>query len=543
MTNRAPASLPAEAELPFAILASFFFFLARRPVSGSNGHYLSTRLRGLKSLTPVLEQTNLPENARRVLRDLEVTTPVSFQRKSRALQLGMLTVSRGEIDYPSDYVVTGQSPSWSRGELGAVHLVLGASIGIGDEITLFPLVRWLKELGAERVVLFTAYAKLWDSVVGVDEVRVYSEHRELLEVLRSSADLIVLADFEKPGLSPIMAREPSVKRYLEIALGAENAVVVDRPARCAHSFRMPTEKLINYYHGLDEIARWLHFRVAPEERFTNLRHVGASKATDALTIFFSPFTSKFDPSSIFWARLLVQVLAQVGTQPVRLRVDAGANLSTQAFAEVMRQSLTARCGGNVQVEVARGEGRQTLPLDALWRELEQANVVICTDSFVAHAAPLCGCCTLVLAGSELTNWRVPSPSSFYFDGASPVDELAAALARVVETFRPAGEPVKPPRALLQAGKRLLDSTARLRGALGEGELPLLEQYRRFVEDYELSVDGLSGWPREFGELLSDVDYSAGWRSSREGDAELLRYLQNRLDTWQNSNLYKFLRLS
>ncbi len=543
MTSRATASLPAEAELPFAILASFFFFLARRPVSGSNGHYLNTRLRGLKSLTPVLEKTHLPENARQVLSELEVTTPASFQRKSRALQLGMLAVSRGDIDYPSDYVVTAESPRWDDAQLDVVHLVLGASIGIGDEITLFPLVRWLKGVGAKRVVVFTAYEKLWDGVAGVDEVRVYSEHRELLSVLRGSADLIVLADFEKPGLTPIMAREPTVTRYLEIALGAESAVLLDSSSRSAHAFRMPTEKLINYYHGLDEIARWLQFPVIPEERFIKVRRASSPKLAEHLTIFFSPFTSKFDPSSIFWARLLVQVLAKLGPETVRLRLDAGANLSTQAFAEVLRQSLVARCGGNVQVEVARGDGRQNLPLDALWSELERANVVICTDSFVAHAAPLCGCRTLVLAGAELSNWRVPSPWSFYFDGASAVDELASGISRVLETVRPAVEPVAPPRALVQAGKRLLDSTDRLRRALGDKSAPVLEQYQRFVEDYELSVDGLSGWPQEFGELLSDVDYAAGWRSSREGDAELLRYVQRRLDAWQNSNLYKFLRLS
>ena len=63
--------------------------------------------------------------------------------------------------------------------------------------------------------------------------------------------------------------------------------------------------------------------------------------------------------------------------------------------------------------------------------------MICADSFAAHAGPLFGCVTLVLAKSELKDWRVPSEDSFYFDPESPVDEVAATMAGLLaETVRP-----------------------------------------------------------------------------------------------------------
>lgn len=545
----ADSRVAPEAELPLAVLSSFLFFLARRPVSASNLHYFRSRLRGLKTLLPMLEAPNAPTSLSRALRELNMTTPVSFGRRARMLQMNLLAVPRGYLDFPGDYLVTEQPPQGFADGISEAIVILGPSIGIGDEITTFPLPGWLKASGVVRVRVMTTYRGLWNRVLGVDEVTAYADHAELVAALRANSarsTLIALIDFEKPGLAPVMARESGASRYLDLSLGGQTAVFLHREGRRAHAFRMPTERLTNYYDGLDRIARWLGLRVESLSRFSGIMKDAAPRTDDEIRVFVSPFTSKFDPSSVFWAKLLALVFPGPESRRVRIRVDAGANGWTTAFAEVLSRSVASRVHASVQVEVAHGSAGPVLPLSELWTELERAHVVVCTDSFVAHAAPVCGARTLVLAGPELANWRVPYAQSFYFNAQEGVEALAAAVRTVISAVPELHAAARrPPLALLQSGHALFGATRELEVALGGTRHLPAEAYRSFLTHYALSVDGLSAWPPEYATLFSDVDYARPWRDALSADAvgEACEHMRNRLGEWANSNFYKFLGLS
>src|SRR5204862_312112 len=73
-----------------------------------------------------------------------------------------------------------------------------------------------------------------------------------------------------------------------------------------------------------------------------------------------------------------------------------------------------------------------LSLPAVFAELRRADVALCADSFVAHAAPRLGCSTLVIASPGLENWRVPSSRSFYFDAERPIGEVVSAMRQILD---------------------------------------------------------------------------------------------------------------
>jgi hypothetical protein len=544
------AALPAEAELPLGMLSSFLFFLARRPVSQSNSHYLVSRLEGLKSLIPVLTEQRLPPVLSEALREIQHTSPALFGRRARALQLRLLAVPRGNLELPADFAVTDRSPPDALALVDTVRLVLGPSIGIGDEIICFALPGWFKRAGVEHVSVVTTYPQIWQRVKGLTGITGYAKHRELLECLRTPAgsnELVVLIDFEKPGLSPMLAHEGRLQRYLEISLGSESAVFIDQRDRSARSFRMPSDRLINYYDGLDQVARWFGLKPAAQDRFVS--GVIASvpdKPRHGLRVFVSPFTSKYDPSPAFWAQLVADLFKSPPELPVQIRIDAGANRETCELARLIARSSAMRVPPGVSVEVASGQsGLASLSLKGVFEELDQAHAVICTDSFVAHAAPLFACTTMVLAGAELSNWRVPGPTSFYFDASERLNRLVSSLHGVLARVRPTGgQLARPPLAVVQATEALRAATLRLEAGLLEQRVDWAD-YQRFLACYDLATDGLGQWPDEYAALLADIDYRRTFRRSHQGltEPELQEYLCIELARWVNSNLRKLLNLS
>jgi hypothetical protein len=542
--------LPAEAELPLGMLSSFLFFLARRPVSQSNSHYLSSRLEGLKSLIPVLARAELPNSVKDTLREIEQTSPALFARRARSLQLRLLAVARGNLALPADFAITDRPPLEALKGVERVRLVFGPSIGIGDEIICFPLPRWFERAGVREVSVLTTYPFIWQRVAGLAGISGYRKHSELLDCLRTPApenELVVLVDFEKPGLSPMLAHEASLQRYLEISLGSESAAFIDQRDRSARSFRMPSDRLINYYDALDQMARWFGLQPDPRDRFTNgVVARQAQKSGEGLTVFVSPFTSKFDPSPAFWAQLIADLFDSPPDVPVRIRVDAGANRETCQLARSIAQSSAMRVPSGVSVEVASGaSGIAPLPLKGVFEELDAAHAVICTDSFVAHAAPLFSCTTLVLAGIELSNWRVPAPTSFYFDASERLSRLVSSLHSVLARVRPTGTRVaRPPLAVVHATEALRQASLRLEASLFEQRRLDWDDYQHFLGSYDLATDGLTAWPAEYEALLADVDYQRVFRRSQRGltDQELQEHLELEVARWVNSNLRKLLNL-
>ena len=553
-----PRVLSPKPKLALSLLASYLFFLLRRPVSGSNSHYLAQRIRGLKSLGPILESSDVPrlQELAGVLNQLH---PGNFSRLARDLQF-RLTLEHREEDLPPDYVVSGRGPSPDF--LSGVHRVLliaGPAIGIGDEIILFPLPRWIRASRPQvHIAIMSGYDKLWEGVNGVDERSHYETHRELLDQLQNQGplgnfDLVILADFEKPGLTVPVSRESSLTRYLELSLGAQCASAVDNRARRVWSMNMPLEARANYYDALTQMAEWVGF-CAESDRYRGIVQCSQKTPPDPLRVFVSPFTSKYEPPAVYWSHLLARLFDRESPRSAEVVLDPGPNLTTERFSSAVVRSVAMRAGGHARFQVAHCENSRTLPLSGVFSELERTHVVLCADSFAAHAAPHFGCVTLVIAAVGLKNWRTPSERSFYFDAGQDIDELLAALRKILDaSWRDGSSPAttewKAP--FEQLCVRLDRATRDLKVAMNPPDGHVNGMYglrSNFLELYQDCVRSLKDWPEEFTGLWRDVDYQGIlWRALPElrdaGDEDILRHFRQEFREWERTNLRKYLRLA
>jgi hypothetical protein len=171
--------------------------------------------------------------------------------------------------------------------------------------------------------------------------------------------------------------------------------------------------------------------------------------------------------------------------------------------------------------------------------MERCEVVLCADSFGAHAGPLFGCATLVIARAGLENWRTPYERSFYFDVQQPFDEVVPAMQSILSQLSNAPAPVplsSDAIALHCATRRLKEALA---GAGWNGA------YEEFTSAYSAVAGRLRDWPRHYAGLLCDVDYNRTWRSV-DGDtpgAENIEDLRTDVNRWENTNLRKFVALA
>jgi hypothetical protein len=553
-----PDTLSAKPRLALSLLASYLFFLLRRPVSTSNAHYLVQRIHGLKSLGPILERSS-SSGLQGVARVLGELNPGNFSRLARDLQF-RLAFEHCDEDLPPDYVVSRRRPP-AEFFLGVrrVLLIAGPAIGIGDEIILFPLPRWIKNSHPHvNVAVMSGYRSLWERVNGVDEKGHYETHRELLDQLQGQGalgnfDLVILADFEKPGLAVPVAREGTPTRYLEISLGAQCACAVENRTRRVWSMSMPLEARANYYDALTQMVEWLGL-CTESERYWGILRRKPKTAPDPLRVFVSPFTSKYEPPVLYWSHLLADLFDQRFFQPLEVLLDPGPKLSTERFSSAVVRAVRMRVGRNSRFEVARWEHFRTLPLCGVFSELERAHAVVCADSFAAHAAPHFACMTLVIAAPGLKNWRTPSERSFYFDSEQSVDELSTAMRKIlqmgwVNRTHPETSELQTP--FHQLSIRLDRATRDLKAAMSPLDGHVNGMYRlrsTFLHLYKDCLHSLKNWPEDFTGLWHDFDYQGFlWRTApangEAGDEDLLRHFRQEFQNWEHTNLRKYLRLA
>ena len=305
------SSTPANLRLPLGLLSSYLFFLLRRPISASNAHYLEQRLRGFRSLIPLFEAAET-EQFRVIAKDLRRLQPANFARTARELQFHLLWPGAG-VSVPADFIISGERPRESPfSGVRKMVMVTGPAIGIGDEIILFPLPAWIKAANpGVEITVVSGYDGLWNAVNGVDRVLPYRTHRELVEVLRGDADLVLFADFEKPGLVPLMACEPGSATYVELSLGAQCGAVVNRNSRRIWTVGMPLDATLNYYEAFSRLVEWIGITPASPTRYCGTVRQASKDSAGALRIFVSPFTSKYDPSPIYWSRILASLVPAI----------------------------------------------------------------------------------------------------------------------------------------------------------------------------------------------------------------------------------------
>jgi hypothetical protein len=549
-------SLAPDLKLPVSLLVRYLFFLTRRPISGSNSHYLERRLDGLRSLATPLAGADDPclQDAARQLRAL---TPANFHRLAERLQSTLLPFGRAIAELPPDFVVS-QSPPQSDFFSGAgrVLLLMGPAIGVGDELILFPLPSWIKSRHPDaEVTVMSAYSGLWIGVNGADHVLHYSSYLELVDAVRGESpggryDLVMLADFERPDLHQAVCAQPKIERYIELSIGARALAVVDGRNRWLHRTRIPAPYLSNYYFALDYLARWLS--LSPSiDRSAIIGRQATTSPSDCLRIYVNAFTAKYDPSPIYWSRLIDSLFPNTPARPVELIVEQGPNKLTETFALSLVRSAAARAPKGVRVTLAPWQNSARTSFDAAFAQMESARIVLCADSFTAHAAPMLGCTTMVIAAPGLENWRVPSDHVFYFNANDQIEDIAGGMRQLLDRITE-DDDASSRRYSLAIGLDLHEAGRRLERLLdrecNEEFVSLCAAHDNFARAYGAVVDHLGDWASGFAGLFSDFSYDDSRFSSAERlvhpaqQADFTLHLRDSWQRWRNTNLYKYLSM-
>lgn len=556
-TSQSIKLAPPEYLLPVLLLCRYLFFLTRRPISQSNLHYMQQRIQGLKSVAELMAGLEDPR-AREALRLLRGMNTRNFTETAEQLQLILLPYARTVL--PADYVVAEYPPP-RHFITGAdrILLVSGPAIGIGDEMITFSLAPAIKELNPNaQINILSGYSGLWERVAGVDSIHTYQTHAEIVEAMRGDSplgafDLIIFVDFEHPDLYQAICNEPKINRYLEISLGARLMMAVDRAKRWIYRLSIPTGIFDNYYFVFQYFLHSLGFRSEMDDRFNSLVSHTAKPQNGSLRAYVSPFTSKYDPSPRYWSRLLTSLVSPESPREVRFIIDPGPNAVTRHFANEVTRSSASRGNPRVSFEVAHAPGSLNLPLEGVLSELEQAQLVICADSFTAHAAPLMNCTTLVVANPGLENWRVPYQKSFYFDALLPISTLCSGIQQILSHFG-----TEPPHFLFrplisEVENHLLDATHEMQRLLDQGDQvslqELVSRYNDLSGIARATTLRLTHWSPGARALLTDYPYENPFRLIQHEDVmnqqyspAIVLYLQNTVLSWRNTNIFKYLSL-
>ena len=176
----------------------------------------------------------------------------------------------------------------------------------------------------------------------------------------------MMADFEKPGLSPAICGGGAIGRYIELSLGAQCAIAVDNRERRVVCTNMPLDAPINYYAAMDRLSQWLGI---PQGARGSLRAApsaaNGAPARRRIPRFSSARlrrSTNHRPSTGASSRR--RSAASDSPQPVEFVLDPGTNLETERFSEtsgaIRAAAVAAR---DVTFRVARGSRRErcTLP--------------------------------------------------------------------------------------------------------------------------------------------------------------------------------------
>jgi hypothetical protein len=537
-------------KLPSLLLSRYLFFLTRRPISASNVHFLHRRIDGLQSLAPLYEGIDDPA-AVDTVRLLRCLNPSNLYQVAERIQLCLLRLTATVT--PRRYLtLRSPVPEAFVGGSKRIAMVLGPAIGIGDEAITFPLPSWISARHPDaEVTVVSGYPGLWDDVAGVGRVVSYTRHDALIEIMRGTGpeghfDLVMLIDFENPDLLQALTYEPSLARYAEVSIGAQIVNAVDAEGGRIYRATLPPGSFGNVYHGFDRLVA--HLGIPPGQRFTPAGPPNRHRPPqDPLTVFVSPFSSKYDPSLRYWSRLVGGLVAGPGLgRPVRFVVDPGPNLDTSRFAAKLRRNLASE-GIDAALAGGHDAGHRRLTLPEVVAEIRRSDAVVCVDSFAAHLAPWVGRTTLVLPSPGLENWRVPYDGSFYFDATCPLADIVAGMRFVITQHFIGGGAA----ALPGAGPQFAAAARRLSAVLAAGgaDAPpaLIEAFEEFVDAAQAMASDIDTWADGSGAAFADFEYAEPPRRIQAGDTfpasqrgDVHDYVASTFAEWRNTNLAKHL---
>ncbi|MFO7562826.1 MAG: hypothetical protein R6X02_09310 [Enhygromyxa sp.] len=544
MRAHASSACPPQLVLVAAMLGRYLTYLARRPISHSNRHFIAQRLAGLEPLIDELVGRDSPMTPRQRQR-LRALTPASLSREVPELSAILLRFGLGLRR--EGLVRSRRSPPRSLvAELEQLLVLFGPAIGIGDEIACAQLVDSFRSALPEMpVTVMSSYAGLWDQLGSGCSTEAYTDSGQLLAKLRGAADaraLTILIDFEDPGLLDAVVGTPGVGPYVEVALAAQRVRVWDPADARVYTFAGESDYDRNLYTGLGELTRWTLAALAAAPQQPAFERPRLPAKGSAIKLLVTPFTSKYDPQLEYWERLLSALVA--GPNRVRLRIEPGTNPGTVAFARALAKSLQARCSPGSTAGLL---APTPVSLDVLLGAIADADVVLGVDTFAAHAAPRLGTTSVILASAGLEFWRAPGPYSFYLPETAPVPALAAAIELLLEALDFAPEREQRLRTMAGIGRPMLSASEALtRSLAGHDADARLSRWRSYHGRWCELIDRTRDWPGPFATLLADFDYggSRGDPSvcARGWDPDLDDYARATLHMHSRSNLSKYVDL-
>jgi hypothetical protein len=551
-----------ELRLPIGLLSRYLFFLTRRPISRSNTHYLSNRLKGLKSLAGSLQDTGI-SYLDEVVHNLNAMNPVNFYRLAERLQFTLLPLIPFIDELPTDVRITNEPPEIDFFKNSRrILILLGPAIGIGDEVILFPMPGWIKTVHPQaEITVLSAYRDLWQRVDSVDHLLHYDDYNAMLSVLRGEEpydqyDLVILADFERPDLYPSISHEARLPRYAELSLGAQSLFLVDNLQGWVHRAPRVNPYFANFYNGLDYLMHWSGLSTSMPDRFSATLPANPWHDQGLLQVFVSPFTSKQDPYQPYWNRLICSLFPQPPDRRIRFVIDPGPNYETRHFANDLLRSARARLPSEFDLQILDPEKRLPLPFQDVFTHLEKSDVVLCADSYIAHIAPLLNCTTFVICRTGLEKWHVPHPSSYYLDAEAPCDDIANAIQQVLKELTHPGYTLEYNQALISDSEFDLETITRVFPGLLDSDHQngqfesLFTAYCEFNKAYAVVVDRLQNWPSEYSSLFADFPYHKFRHSINQSHfipdylrLDFVLHVRDHYWQWQNTNLKKFLTLA
>jgi ADP-heptose:LPS heptosyltransferase len=534
--------------LPILLLKNYLHFLSRRPISGSNLHFKAGRIASLQTLAPLLSP-NPGDDLEQCIAMLRTLTTTNLARF--APQILRLLQRYKEPLLPRHIVSsTAQPPASFFTGVQRALLILGQGIGIGDEILTFPLATTLRgRMPADaKLTVLSSYRDLWRDVPGVDSQSLYDGLGEVVEAIREGGyGLVVMVDFERPGLLSTLCREPAVTHYIELAMGLRELSVLDKTEDRVWKLEHPDPYDANFYHHMERMRLWLGDSQQPAKA---LPVAFAKQGPREIVVYASPFTSKEDPSQQFWFELLISMLQEEPSAglTVSIHIDSGANCATRAFALELAKSIdnSGRPGVSAKAASTIGLAGSLLSLADAMQRIASADIIVTSDSFPAHAGQLYGKLTLVLARDGVESWRAPAPGNFYLRAGAPIAELigqARVLLGDLAHLHTVESSIasSPALSALRSSARSLHRTLHQTGAQPDDET-LRSQWTSAHQATLAVLAESATWPSGYSILRADNEYDGllpPYPPTEINSSASLLHMRCRVAEWCNSNLLKY----
>jgi hypothetical protein len=419
------------------LLRAYESVLALRPLLVGNQDFLELLLSSCKALGRLVEDgsPDMPAQLASLLASWLSRQNGANARETAAEIVRVIDDHEGASHRTSSLFLRGLAPL--EHEYGAVSIVFGPGIGLGDEVTFAQLVRSVVDAYPRaRVSIYTLYPGLWRSLV--PRVREQPYRGDPLRPFCGIVDppvrgrqLVVFADFDLFEISTRVLAARPWRDVVELALGRAEARFVGGTSPWVR-YEEFCSSAHNNYAVVRAFAERLFPRPQPRLAWDPIArprfHVRSRRR-----LIVNPFSSKPLPlAPEDWARFVAATRRQLTTPAaVDAIVYPGLSNRTHAYAAASVELMTD--SGTHARTLGSGDASAINPFDALPRlvvALRHADLCLTLDTFTAHLAPLLGVPTIVVAYADNTRFWAPGDWCFHtvLDAAEgEVPPLAALL--------------------------------------------------------------------------------------------------------------------